>query len=148
MAINPPVTVTAPTTSAVPRSAGGRAGISHSTRATSTTPMGTLTRNTHSQPGPVVSTPLTITPNDAALPDTAPKTPSALVRAGRRAAGQGEPAERQAVGDDDPLEVGLAQAQLGLDRGDGHVHDRQVEDDHELRSAHQRQHHHRRDGPT
>ena len=44
--------------------------------------MGTLTRNTHSQPGPVVSMPLTITPNDAAVPDTAPKTPSALVRAG------------------------------------------------------------------
>src|SRR5918994_6986613 len=82
MAINPPVTVTAPTASAVPRSAGGRAGISHSTRATSTTPMGTLTRNTHSQPGPVVRAPLTITPIDAAVPDTAAKTPSALVRAG------------------------------------------------------------------
>src|SRR5918994_3659585 len=82
MAISPVVTDTAPSTSARPRSAGGRPGTMVRTSATSTTPMGTLTRNTHSQPGPVVRAPLTITPIDAAVPDTAAKTPSALVRAG------------------------------------------------------------------
>ena len=50
--------------------------------ATRATPIGTLIRNTHSQPGPSVSTPPTITPIDAAMPPTAPKMPSALFRAG------------------------------------------------------------------
>jgi hypothetical protein len=36
----------------------------------------------HSHPGPVVSAPLTITPIDAALPPTAPKMASDLLRAG------------------------------------------------------------------
>lgn len=45
-------------------------------------PTGTLSRKIHSQPGPLVSKPLRITPIDAALPPTAPKTPRALLRSG------------------------------------------------------------------
>ena len=48
---------------------------------------------------------------------------------------QQEAAERQAVGDDDPLQVGLGDAEVGLDRRQGHVHDGEVEHDHELRPA-------------
>jgi len=48
-------------------------------------------------------------------------------------------AERHAVRHDHPLEVGLSESKIGLDRRDRDVHDREVEDDHELNSTHQRQ---------
>ena len=38
---------------------------------------------------------------------------------------------------DHPLQVGWVEAEVGLDRRDRHVHDREVEDDHELGAAHQ-----------
>ena len=48
---------------------------------------------------------------------------------------QQEAAEGQRVGVHDPLQVGLGHVQVGLDRRQRHVHDRRVEDDHELRQA-------------
>jgi hypothetical protein len=51
------------------------------------------------------------------------------------AAEEQEAAEGQRVGVDDPLQVALGHVQVGLDRRQGDVHDRRVEDDHELRQA-------------
>ena len=48
---------------------------------------------------------------------------------------QQEAAEEQRVGVDDPLQVRLGQPEVGLDRRQRDVHDRRVEDDHELREA-------------
>jgi hypothetical protein len=55
------------------------------------------------------------------------------------AAEEQEAAERQRVGVDDPLQVALGHVQVGLDRRQRHVHDRRVEDDHELRQADERE---------
>jgi hypothetical protein len=52
---------------------------------------------------------------------------------------QQETSEEQRVRVDDPLQVGLAQAEVLLDRRQRDVHDRRVEDDHELRDADQDQ---------
>ena len=53
------------------------------------------------------------------------------------AAEQQEPAEDERVGVDDPLQVGLGQPEIGLDRRQRDVHDRRVEHDHELGEADQ-----------
>src|SRR6266571_4926528 len=46
-----------------------------------------------------------------------------------------EAAEGKHVGVHDPDERGLGEAQIRLDRGQGHVHDRRVEDDHQVPEA-------------
>ena len=51
------------------------------------------------------------------------------------AAEQQEAAERERVGVDDPLEAVGGEAEIGLDGGQRDVHDRDVEDDHELRDG-------------
>ena len=53
------------------------------------------------------------------------------------AAEQQEAAEHERVGVHDPLQVRLAEAEIVLDRRQRDVHDRRVEDDHELREADQ-----------
>ena len=50
---------------------------------------------------------------------------------------QQEAAEEERVGADHPLQVLLGEAQVGLNRGQGHVHDRDVEHDHELHQEEQ-----------
>jgi hypothetical protein len=50
----------------------------------------------------------------------------------RPAAEQQEAAERERVGVDDPLEAVDREPEIGLDRGKRDVHDRDVEDHHEL----------------
>jgi hypothetical protein len=52
---------------------------------------------------------------------------------GEPAAEQQHAAEQDRVRGDDPLEVRLREAEIGLDRRQRDVHDRDVEDDHELR---------------
>src|SRR5215471_2502710 len=196
-AISPAVTVSAPNTSArPPRAAGAAAGMYRTMRATKVTPIGTLTKKIHTHPGPVVSRPLAITPTEAALPPTAPKTPNALVRSGPSAnvltriegaaqslAGtgdheltqrsgkpcgergdreQGEPGEQhptpaeqvggppaeqqeatqhQAICDHHPLQIGLIQTEILLDRRQRDVHHRKIENDHELDPAHENENH-------
>ncbi len=54
---------------------------------------------------------------------------------------QQEAAERDEEGVDDPGEIALGEVELALDRGKRHVHDRRVEDDHELREAHDHKSH-------
>ncbi len=41
-------------------------------------------------------------------------------------------AEEDCVGGDHPLQVRLGKVKIGLDRGERDVHDRHIEDDHEL----------------
>src|SRR6185312_17084486 len=50
-----------------------------------------------------------------------------------------EAGEGEGVGVDDPLEAGRGEAQPAADLGQGDVDDRDVEDDHELREAHDEQ---------
>ena len=54
---------------------------------------------------------------------------------GGAAAQEQEPAEQQRVGADDPLQVLLGEAEVGLDRRQCDVHHRDVEHDHELDRA-------------
>ena len=63
----------------------------------------------------------------------------AAEQVGRAPAEQQEAAEDERVGADHPLEVLLREAEVDLDRGQGDVHDRDVEDDHELHDAEERQ---------
>ena len=70
----------------------------------------------------------------------------AAEQVGRTTAEQQEAAEHERVGVDDPLEVLVGEAQIRLDRRQGDVHDRRVEDDHELREAHDDEHEPRADG--
>ena len=58
----------------------------------------------------------------------------------RAASEQQEPAEDERVRVHDPLEVGVRHVEVGLDRRQRDVHDRGVEDHHELRHAHEREH--------
>ena len=58
---------------------------------------------------------------------------------GRAAAQQQEAREGQRVGVDHPLQVDGGEAQILADRRERDVHDRDVEDDHELRQAGQGQ---------
>jgi hypothetical protein len=51
-----------------------------------------------------------------------------------------EPAEHERVGVDDPLQVSVRHLEVFLDRRQRDVHDRRVEDDHELRHAHEHEH--------
>ena len=55
------------------------------------------------------------------------------------AAEQQEAAEDERVGGDHPLQVGLRESEIRLDRGEGNVHDRDVEHDHELHGGEKRQ---------
>ena len=64
---------------------------------------------------------------------------TASEQVGGAPAEQQEAAEEQRVGADDPLEVLLREAEVGLDRGKGDVHDRDVEHDHELNGAKERE---------
>ena len=57
------------------------------------------------------------------------------MQVGGPAAQQQEARECQRVGVDHPLEVGGREAEVAADRGQRDVHDRDVEDDHELRGA-------------
>ena len=59
----------------------------------------------------------------------------------RAAAEQQEAAEEQRVAVDHPLEVGLAEVEVLLDRRQRDVDDRRVQDDHELGQADQDQRH-------
>ena len=68
---------------------------------------------------------------------------------GQPAAEQEQAAEGQGVGGHHPLEAGGAEVEVVLDGGQGDVHDRHVEDDHELGQAdHDEDHAVRRTGPT
>ena len=59
---------------------------------------------------------------------------------GQPAAEQEHAAEHDRVGGHHPLQALLAEVQVGLDRGQRDVHDRDVEDDHELGGDDHRQH--------
>ena len=65
--------------------------------------------------------------------------PPAAEQVGGAAAEQQEAAEDERVGADHPLEVLLREAEVDLDRGQGHVHDRDVQHDHELHHAEKRE---------
>ncbi len=58
---------------------------------------------------------------------------------GRPSAEEQEAPEDERVGADHPLEVLLREPEIGLDRRQGDVHDRDVEHDHELDDAEERQ---------
>ena len=64
---------------------------------------------------------------------------AAAQHVGGPAAEQQEPAEDQGVGADHPLEVLLREPEVALDGGQSDVHDRDVEDDHELDDAQERE---------
>jgi hypothetical protein len=53
----------------------------------------------------------------------------------KAAAEEQEAAEDEGVGVDDPLQTAVGEVEVRLDRRQGDVHDRRVEDDHELRQA-------------
>jgi hypothetical protein len=75
------VTVVAPATSSLAVLRAGRSVASNTAASPmSSTPTGTLMKNTQRQPGPSVSRPLAITPTDAEVPPTAPKIPRARLR--------------------------------------------------------------------
>ena len=57
----------------------------------------------------------------------------------RPPAEQQEASEHEGVGADDPLEVVLGEAEIDLDGGQCDVHDRDVEDHHELDQAQERE---------
>ena len=65
--------------------------------------------------------------------------PAAAQHVGGPSAEQQEPAEDQGVGADHPLEVLLGEPEVALDGGQSDVHDRDVEDDHELDDAQERE---------
>ena len=58
---------------------------------------------------------------------------------GEAAAEQEKPSEDERVGADHPLQVLLRETEVELDRRQRDVHDRHVEDDHELHGAEERQ---------
>ena len=67
--------------------------------------------------------------------DADEEEPASAEEVGGAPAQQQEAAEEQRVGADDPLQVLLGEAQVGLNRRKGDVHDRDVEHDHELHRA-------------
>ena len=67
------------------------------------------------------------------------KDPPAPEQVGRAAAEEQEAPEHERVGADDPLQVLLREPEVDLDRGQCHVHDCDVQDDHELHDAEKRQ---------
>src|SRR2546422_654094 len=68
----------------------------------------------------------------SAPPSSTPAAPPLPEKGGQPAAEQEHPAEEDRVGGDHPLEALLAEVEVGLDRRQRDVHDRHVEDDHEL----------------
>ena len=63
------------------------------------------------------------------------KDPPAPEQVGRAPAEEQEAPEHERVGADDPLQVLLRESEVDLDRGQRHVHDCDVQDDHELHDA-------------
>jgi hypothetical protein len=137
--------------------------------ATSAIPTGTLMKKIQDQASELVRNPPSRTPAAAPLPETAPQTPSAMLRSrpsakvvvriesaagassappspwvarkvisepaeqvGHAAAEQQEAAEHDRVGGDHPLQALLAEVEVGLDRRQRDIHDRDVEHHHEL----------------
>jgi hypothetical protein len=72
--------------------------------------------------------------------DAGHEQPAAADEVRRPPAEQQEAAEHERVAVDDPREVGGGEAEVALDRGQGDVHDRRVEHDHELREADEDEH--------
>src|ERR1700745_1368043 len=69
----------------------------------------------------------------AAGASAAPPSPCSARKETREAAAEQQgAAEDDGVGRDDPLKACLRKAQIGLDRGQGGVHDRHIENHHEL----------------
>ena len=64
---------------------------------------------------------------------------AAAQHVGGPATEQQEPSEDQGVGADHPLEVLLREPEVALDRGKSDVHDRDVEDNHELDDTQERE---------
>ena len=71
--------------------------------------------------------------------DPAEEDPPSTEDVGGPTAQEQEAAEDESVGTDHPLEIALREPEVHLDRGQRHVHDRDVEDDHELNDAQERQ---------
>ena len=65
--------------------------------------------------------------------DACHEQPPASEQVGKAAAQEQHPAEQDRVGGDHPLQALLGEMEVVLDRGQGDVHDRDVDDDHELR---------------
>ena len=65
--------------------------------------------------------------------------PPPAEQVGEPAAEEQEASEDERVGGDHPLQVLLREVEVGLDRGQRDVHDRDVEHDHELHHAEQQQ---------
>src|SRR5436190_1372377 len=84
-------------------------------------PTGTLTKKIHGQEKYCVKAPPRMRPTAEPVPEPA--------------AQEQEAAEDERVGVDDPLQSAVGQVEVVLDRRQGNVHDRRVEDDHELRQA-------------
>ena len=74
---------------------------------------------------------------ERADPDQVHQPPAEQV--GERSAGEQRGRQRQGVRVNDPLQIGEAAAQLLLDVGQGDVHDRDVEQQHERTQTHRRQ---------
>ena len=100
---------------------------------------------TSAAPRPCSARPPTSTPDDVAIPlierrdgeddHAGDEEPLPSEQVGRAAAEQEEAAEDERVRVDDPLQARRAEVQAVLDRRQGDVHDRRVENDHELRNA-------------
>jgi hypothetical protein len=76
---------------------------------------------------------------DAEEDEAADEQATSPEKIGGTTAEQKEASEEQRVGADYPLEVLLGEAQVRLDRRQGDVHDRDVQDDHELHGGEQRE---------
>ena len=74
---------------------------------------------------------------DAEDDEAGDEQPSSAEEIGGAAAEQQEASEEQRVGADHPLEVLLRETEVDLDRGKRDVHDRDVQDDHELHRGEQ-----------
>jgi len=69
----------------------------------------------------------------------ADEEPAPAEEVGEAASEEKRAAEEDRVGRDDPLKACLGEPEVRLDRGERHVDDRHVEDDHELRGDYERQ---------
>jgi hypothetical protein len=76
---------------------------------------------------------------DREEPETEQEHPAAAEQVGGPAAEEQEPCERQHIGVDHPLQAGRRVVQVAADGRQRHVHDRDIEHDHELRHAGERQ---------
>ena len=76
---------------------------------------------------------------DAEQREAGQEEPAAAEQVARPPAEQQQAAERERVAVDDPLQAVGGEPEVGLDRGQRDVHDRDVEDDHELGDGEHRQ---------